>query len=110
MKHYALALDLKDDPQKIAEYEHYHRQIWPEIEQSIIDSGIKQMEIYRTGTRLFMLMEVNDSFSFAAKAKADAENPKVQEWENLMWDYQKAIPTAQPGEKWVLMDKIFSLK
>ncbi len=110
MKRYVLALDLKDNPQKIAEYENYHQNIWPEIKKSITDSGIEQMEIYRTGNRLFMLMEVNDSFSFSAKAKADAENPKVQEWEKLMWKYQQAIPTAKPGEKWVLMDKIFDLK
>ena len=56
-----------------------------------------------------MIMEVGDDFSFDAKAEADAGNPKVQEWENLMWDYQQALPKSKPGEKWVLMDKIFSL-
>ena len=110
MKRYTLALDLKDDPQLIAEYENYHQNIWPEIKKSIVDSGIEQMEIYRAGNRLFMIMEVDDSFSFEAKDKADAANPKVQEWESLMWKYQQAIPAAKPGEKWVLMDKIFSLK
>lgn len=110
MKRFALALDLKDDPGLIAEYEEYHQQIWPEIEESIRSSGIEQMEIYRIGNRLFMVMEVNDSFSFEAKDKADAENPKVQEWEALMWKYQQALPMAKPGEKWLLMDKIFSLK
>lgn len=110
MRRYAMALDLKDDPQLIAEYEGYHRKIWPEIKDSIKAAGIAQMEIYRAGNRLVMLMEVEDSFSFEAKEKADAENPKVQEWEDLMWKYQKAIPVAEPGQKWVLMDKIFSLK
>ena len=108
MKRYALALDLKDDPKLIAEYEAYHREIWPEIKESILGSGILNMEIYRVGTRLFMIMEVLDSFSFEAKAKADAANPKVQEWETLMWKYQQALPIAKPGEKWLLMDKIFS--
>lgn len=109
MKRFALALDLKDDPVLIAEYEEYHQQIWPEIEESIRSSGIEQMEIYRIRNRLFMLMEVNDSFSFEAKDKADAENPKVQEWEALMWKYQQALPMAKPGEKWLLMDRIFRL-
>ncbi len=108
MKYY-LALDLKDDPELIAEYEEYHRNIWPEIKRSIKDSGIMQMEIYRAGNRLFMVMEVEDGFSFERKEKMDAANPKVQEWENLMWKYQQAIPVAKEGEKWVLMEKIFEL-
>jgi L-rhamnose mutarotase len=109
MKRYALALDLKDDPKLISEYERYHERIWPEIEKSIRNSGIENMEIYRIGNRLFMLMEVSDDFSFEQKAKMDAGNKKVQEWETLMWNYQQALPMAKPGEKWLLMKKIFQL-
>ena len=108
-KRYCLALDLKDDPALIAEYEAYHRKVWPEILESIHESGIESMEIYRTGNRLFMIMETHDTFDFAKKAKADAANPRVQEWEKLMWTYQQALPGSQPGEKWRLMGKIFDL-
>ena len=110
MRRYCLAVDLIDDPELIAVYEEWHRNVWPEILESITSSGIEQMEIYRLRNRLFMIMEVNDQFSFEAKAKADANNEKVQEWEKLMWNFQQALPFAKPGEKWVLMDKIFSLK
>lgn len=109
MKRYCLALDLKDDPALINEYEAYHKKIWPEIEQSIRESGIERMEIYRFANRLFMIMETRDDFSFEQKAAADAANPRVQEWEALMWKYQQALPGAKPGEKWVLMKKIFEL-
>jgi len=109
MKRYCLALDLKDDAALIAEYEAFHKKVWPEILQSISSAGIEQMEIYRTGNRMFMIMEVKDDFSFEAKARADAANEKVQEWEKLMWTYQQALPLAKPGEKWMLMEKIFSL-
>ncbi len=109
MKRYCLALDLIDDEVLIAEYEMYHKNIWPEIAVTITDAGITQMEIYRTGNRLFMIMEVNESFSFAKKAKSDATNEKVQKWEKLMWKYQQALPLAKPGEKWMLMEKIFTL-
>lgn len=102
-------MDLKDDETLIAEYEAYHQRVWPEILQSIKASGIENMEIYRTGNRLFMIMEVNDQFSFENKAAADASNEKVQQWEQLMWKYQQAIPESKPGEKWILMNKIFSL-
>lgn len=108
-RRYCLALDLKNDPRLIAGYEAYHRAVWPEIISSIKDAGIDKLDIYRAGNRLFMIMEVSAGFSFDAKAKADSEDPKVQEWENLMWNYQQALPFARPGEKWVLMDKIFEL-
>jgi L-rhamnose mutarotase len=109
-KKYCLALDLKDDATLIAEYEEYHRNVWPEVLKSIKEAGIEQMEIYRTGNRLFMIMETNDHFSFEQKRAMDADNEKVQQWEQLMWKYQQRLPIAKPGEKWVLMKKIFSLK
>ncbi|WP_423242484.1 L-rhamnose mutarotase [Zhouia spongiae] len=109
MKRYCLALDLIDDPELIAAYRKYHENVWPEIIASIKTSGIAEMEIYNTGNRLFMIMDVDKTFSFEQKAAKDSSNKRVQEWENLMWKYQKAIPVAKPGEKWVLMDKIFKL-
>lgn len=108
-KRHCLTLDLQDDPKLIAEYKRYHEKIWPEIAKSIRDPGILDMEIYLLGTRLFMIMEVDDAFSFEAKAKADRQNPKVGEWEQLMWKFQKPLPGAKPGEKWLLMERIFKL-
>ena len=110
MKRYCLTLDLIDDPRLIKEYEDMHRNVWPEIQSSITSSGIITMEIYRFGNRLFMIMEVIDTFSFEIKTRMDATNEKVQEWEELMWKYQQALPGAKGGEKWMLMDKIFELQ
>ena len=109
MDRYCLALDLKNDPALIAEYEAMHQKVWPEIIESIRSEGIESMQLYRFSNRLFMIMEVNEEFSFEKKGAADAGNAKVQEWEELMWKYQQAIPGAKPGEKWVLMNKIFEL-
>ena len=110
MKRYCLALDLKDDPALIALYEEYHQSVWPEITESIKSSGIQHLEIYRVANRLFMIIEATDDFSFEEKAKMDAKNEMVQQWEKLMWEYQQALPCAKPGEKWVLMQKICSIK
>jgi L-rhamnose mutarotase len=109
MKRYCLALDLVDDPVLISEYEQYHQAVWPENIQSIKDSGITNMEIYRLGNRLFMIMDTSDLFSFEAKSTMDKGSVKVQEWEQLMWKYQQELPQAKPGGKWQLMDKIFQL-
>jgi L-rhamnose mutarotase len=108
-KRYCLTLDLKDSPQLIEEYKRHHQKVWPEITKSIRDASIEDMEIYLLGTRLFMIMEVSSRFSFEEKARADRNNPKVQEWENLMWQFQKPLPQARPGEKWMLMERIFKL-
>jgi len=109
MKRYCLACDLKDDANLIAEYEKYHEHVWPEIKKSITDSGIQQMEIYRLANRLFMIMETDDAFTIERKASMDTNNPIVQQWEELMWKYQQQLPIAKPGEKWILMEKIFDL-
>ena len=110
MNRYCLALDLKDDLKLIDEYERLHQQVRPEIEKSIVDAGVLSMEIYRVGTRMVMIMEVDDDFSFERKASMDAANPRVQEWENFVWKYQQALPGSNPGEKWIVMKKIFDLK
>jgi L-rhamnose mutarotase len=106
---FCFALDLKGDPALIAEYRKYHEKIWPEITHGLKASGIEDLEIYLLGTRMFMIMEVNQSFSFEKKAKADEQDPKVQAWEQLMWKFQQALPEARPGEKWLRMERIFKL-
>lgn len=106
-----LACDLKNDPALIEQYKHYHApgKVWPAITQSIKDAGVLDMQIYLTGNRLFMIMEVDSSFDPARKAQMDAANPKVQDWEELMWNFQQAVPWAPAGVKWLEMEQVFSL-
>lgn len=110
MKRYSLTLDLKNDAELIQQYEEIHKEVWPEIISSIKESGIENMEIYRYETRLFMIMDVNDNFSFEKKNESDKQNEKVQQWEKLMWRYQEPLPGSAEGEKWKLMNTIFVLK
>jgi L-rhamnose mutarotase len=97
--------------EKIAAYERWHKagNLMPGIKESILGAGIVQMEIYRTGNRLVMTMDTDDTFSFERKAAMDQADPNVQEWEKLMWEFQSPLPWAKEGEKWVFMDKIFQL-
>lgn len=110
LRRYCLTLDLRDDPDLIAEYKRQHQRLRPAITQSILDAGIEVMEIYLFGTRLFMIMEVNEHFSFSRKEEMDRSNPAVREWEEFVWQFQQPLPGAGPGEKWLLMDKIFELE
>jgi L-rhamnose mutarotase len=106
---HCLALDLRDDPALITEYCQQHERIWPQIAASIRDAGIVNMEIWRVGNRLFMIMETDARFDAGAKALADANDPKVREWEALMWRFQQPLPWAREGEKWMPMELIFEL-
>jgi L-rhamnose mutarotase len=108
---YALALDLVDDPAKIAAYEAAHTAIWPEVRQHLRTEGVLDMEIYRLGTRLFMLMEVDPAvYSEEAMAAAALANPAIVKWEALMGAYQQPTPWTAQGRKWMPMERIFDLK
>lgn len=109
-KKYLLTLDLKDNPELIQQYEEHHKAVWPEVLLSIKESGIQNMEIYRLGNRLCMIMETADDFTFERKGKLDALSPKVAAWEELMWTYQQPLRGAADGEKWMQMNKIFDFK
>lgn len=110
MQRFCFALDLKDDPELIQKYIEHHQNVWPEILESLTVAGILDMEIYNVGNRLFMIMETQDDFDPEAKAEVDRNNQKVQEWEALMDTYQQKLSFAKDGQKWVPMDRIFSLK
>lgn len=100
------ALDLVDEPEKIAEYERFHRPggVWPQIVDDIRAQGIEGMEIWRSGDRMVMIATVADDYP-----RARAVPPEHDAWETLMWGFQKALPHAAPGQKWVPMDRIFDL-
>jgi L-rhamnose mutarotase len=112
MKTYCLTLDLRDKPELIEEYKWHHQQenFWPELAGTILSQGILSEEIYLIETRLVMILQTTDTFSLAAKAASERANPIMQKWEGLMWKYQRPLQSAKPGEKWVLMEKIFDLK
>ena len=110
MPRHCLTLDLQNDPEKIAEYKRHHEKIWPEIRDSLFDAGVKDMEIYLAGTRMFMIMDVAESFSFENKAAMDRSNSKVMEWEELMANFQAVPEGADAVKRWAVMEKVFDLK
>jgi len=106
-----LALDLVNDAELIAEYERWHQvgSTFPEVTQSIRDAGIENMEIFRAGNRMFMIIDARDDFDAAEKARMDAANPAVVAWEKRMKQFQQPIPAAGPNGTWFPMERIFRL-
>ena len=109
MKRYCYTLDLKENESLKKEYINHHKKVWPEILKSIKSSGILNLEIYNINYRLFMIIEAENKFDEKKKQKMDSENPIVQKWEKKMWEYQKKIKGSSNGEKWVKLNRIFSL-
>ena len=109
MPRHCLTLDLKNDETAISEYKRYHVKIWPEVRDSLREAGVLDMEIYLMGTRMFMIMDVNDGFSLSAKTAADRVNTKVQEWEAIMHGFQQQLPGAGADQYWLVMDRVFRL-
>ena len=111
MQRHVLLLDLRDDAALIAEYRRWHAPGGPPavVIEAIRASGVEAMEIHLSGDRLVMVIEARDDFDFAAKGAADAADPQIQAWETLMSRFQKPVPWAGEGEKWVRAERIFSL-
>ena len=110
MQTLAMALDLVADPERIAEYEAYHRKVWPEVLSGLRGIGITRMRIFRCGTRLFMCFEAPDGFDPATDYQAYAADPRCREWDDLMRTYQRRVPVASPDVWWTPMDLVFDLE
>ena len=110
MKRFATTCQLKDEPDIIEKYEHYHANSWPEVVEGILNCGIQRVFIYRIGHRLFMFMETGDDFDMERDFPKYMENPKAKEWDELMRTFQTNVPEAQEGTKWVEMKEVFALE
>lgn len=110
-KRFCQTLDLKDDPDLIADYCRLHEQghVWQEILEGIRSVGILEMEIYLLGTRLFMIVETPTDFDWQAAMARLATLPRQAEWEALTARFQQASADAASAEKWQLMQRIFHL-
>ena len=110
MKRYCQTLELRDDPGLIEKYCEAHAHVWPEIQAGIREVGILDMQIYRLGTRLFMIMDTVDDFDFVADNARLATLPRQAELEAYVAQFQGCDPSAPSTDKWRLMEKIFELE
>ena len=110
MPRFGLCLNLKDDSDVIEQYKAYHRDVWPEVLDSLREVGIMQMEIYLLGNHLFMAIETVDDFDPAHDFPRHLEmHPRCREWDVLMRNFQERVPEAKPDEWWATMEQVFEL-
>ena len=107
MKRYCQTLELRDDPELIEKYLEAHRHVWPEVIAGQREVGIVDMQIYRRGTRLFMIMDTVDDFDFVRDNARLATLPRQAEWEAYVAQFQGCAADARSDEKWQMMARIF---
>ena len=111
VKRYCQTLDLKDNPELIAEYRRRHSrgEAWQEIIDGIKEVGILEMDIFIIGTRLFMIVETPVDFNWDEAFGKLAKMPGQSDWEAFVGEFQKAPEGASSTEKWQMMEQIFKL-
>ncbi len=111
VKRYVQTMDLRDNPELIAEYRRRHSQgqAWQEILDGIREVGILEMEIYILGTRLVMIVEAPADFDWTSAMARLATLPRQQEWEEYMALFQQCDASATSDEKWQMMERMFHL-
>ena len=107
MKRYCQTLELRNEPELIDKYVEAHAHVWPEVQRGIREVGILDMQIYRLGTRLFMIMDTVDDFDFEKDNARLATLPRQAEWEAYVAQFQGCDPDAPSSAKWQMMELIF---
>jgi L-rhamnose mutarotase len=112
MRRTYFAVDLRDDPALIAAYERWHRpeHIWPEVTRGLRARGVVELELFRCGNRLLQVLQHDPPGAQTPAVTPEISNNRLAQWEKLMWQFQAPLPFAQPGEKWIPMQRIFSLQ
>ena len=110
MKTYVYTLNLKNDAELIARYLEYHRAVWPEVIESVKKAGILGDRVYRLGTRLVLMLDVEDDFDPQHDLLTYTQHPRAKEWDALMKTFQEPVPEAKADEWWALMEKVFDLR
>jgi len=109
LRRHCLALDLKDDPAVIAEYDRYHRAVWPEILQSLRDAGINDMEIYRIENRLFMIIDVTEVLH-SKRSRPPTSRAKSSKSGNTDGKFSAAVALGEVRRKMAPHDARFFAK
>ena len=107
MKRYCQTLTLVDNEKSIEQYVEVHKHVWPEIIAGQRQVGILDMQIYRKGRHLFMIMDTVDDFNFERDMARLATLPRQAEWEAYVSRFQGASANARSDEKWQMMERIF---
>lgn len=107
---YVFTLNLRDEPGIVDTYRRYHRDVWPEVRDSLRRAGVEEMDIYLLGRRLVMVVDMRDGLDYRAAFESHvSSNERVAQWERLMTSLQEPAAEARAGQWWAAMEPVFHL-
>ena len=109
LEHIILTADLVKDSLLQKEYLNYHAnqfKDWPEVAQGFCNAEFQELQLFMNAGQLMLIISIPKGADFESlNKKTTANNPRVDEWNTLMKNYQRGLQGTQPGETWVFLEK-----
>lgn len=100
-----MSANLVQDPKMQQEYLNYHYtqfQRWPEVSQGFCNARFQQLLVFKNGRQLMLVISIPKGESLdRLNPLTTKNNPRVDEWNRIMKNYQEGIGGTKPGEIWV---------
>ena len=105
-----LTANLVNDEKMQKDYVDYHKtqfEKWPEIAKGFCNADFQQLQVFKNGRQLILVISIPKGESLdKLNPKTTENNPRVDDWNNLMKKYQTGIEGAKPGEAWIFLKKL----
>lgn len=109
-----LTANLVNNPKMQQEYLNYHAtqfQKWPEVSQGFCNANFQQLLVFKTGRQLILVISIPKGESLdKLNPLTTKNNPRVDDWNNMMKKYQEGIAGTKKGEVWVFFKDVDSNK
>ncbi|MFM2232275.1 MAG: hypothetical protein RJB31_976 [Bacteroidota bacterium] len=106
-KHYILTANLVEDKQMQQAYLDAHatqRKYWPEVSKGFCNAGFKQLQLFRNGRQLMLVISIPQGETLEAlDPKTRLNNPRMDDWNARMKQYQEGIAGTAKNETWVFL-------
>ncbi|MCH5597837.1 L-rhamnose mutarotase [Niabella ginsengisoli] len=94
-EHIILTANLVADVQKQKKYLEYHAtqfEEWPEISKGFCNADFQRLMMFRNGRQLMLVISIPKGKTLdELNPKTTENNPRVDEWNKIMSQYQKGI-------------------
>jgi hypothetical protein len=105
-----LTCNLVEDKAKQQEYMQYHAtqfEQWPEVATGFCNASFQQLLVFRQGRQLMLVISIPTGQSLdELNPRTTQNNPRVDDWNALMKQYQTGLPGTTPSEAWVFLQPI----
>jgi L-rhamnose mutarotase len=91
------------------EYLRLHAAVWPEVERTLTEAGVRNYSIFIDGEDLFSYFEVDDSTDLASASARIANDPETQRWWTFTDRLQRRRAGTPDGEQWMTLTEVWHL-